>query len=116
MTGVELIDVRRGSADKYRWLPFDSSDGYDRDDWWDSPPYHDDDPWFVQALRDADEVGRVKLVHRGKCGSASHTASTPQSKRSPSRFCSSRWHASIAANASGHRLCEHWLSAIPTED
>jgi hypothetical protein len=59
-----LIDRRRGSADKYRWLPFESTDGYEREDWWDRPPYHEDDPWFVQALRDGVEVGRVHLVDR----------------------------------------------------
>ncbi|MGV0875183.1 GNAT family N-acetyltransferase [Mycolicibacterium sp. XJ879] len=64
MAAIELIEKRRGGADKYTWLPFESSDDYEREDWWDSPPYLEDDPLFLQALRSGNEVGRVHLVDR----------------------------------------------------
>lgn len=60
---VELVDIRRGGESRYSWLPFGSSDGYETD-WWDRTPYHESDPWFVQALHGDAEVGRVKLSNR----------------------------------------------------
>jgi ribosomal protein S18 acetylase RimI-like enzyme len=57
---LDLIEKRRGSADRYSWTPFEPSDSFNPD-WWDHPPYGVDDPWYVQVLRDGEEVGRVEL-------------------------------------------------------
>jgi ribosomal protein S18 acetylase RimI-like enzyme len=56
---LELIEKRRGDADKYRWEPFQDSDKFEPR-WW-NYSYETDDPWYVQALRDGIEVGRVEL-------------------------------------------------------
>jgi GNAT superfamily N-acetyltransferase len=60
---LELIERRRGRADRYSWTPFEPSEDFNHD-WWDRPPYGEDDPWYVQALRAGDEVGRVKFQDR----------------------------------------------------
>lgn len=45
-------------------MPFETSDGYNPD-WWDRRPRGEDPTWVVlAAVRDGDEVGRVKLVDR----------------------------------------------------
>lgn len=60
---LELRDVRRSpGADKYLWTPFELSDDF-APDWWDRVPYLDDDPHYVQVLRDGVEVARVELDH-----------------------------------------------------
>jgi GNAT superfamily N-acetyltransferase len=56
-----LVDRRRDPGDdKYTWVPFEPSDQF-TSAWWDDPPYLDDDPWFVQALLDGEDVARVNL-------------------------------------------------------
>jgi GNAT superfamily N-acetyltransferase len=64
---LELVDHRRGSADKYSWLPqFDWAVAYDNQRWWDEVRYyHDGEPWFVQVLKDGSEVARVELDDPG---------------------------------------------------
>jgi GNAT superfamily N-acetyltransferase len=55
---------RDGAADPTdSWTPFDDSVEF-TPDWWDHPPYGEDDPWYVRVLRDGDEVGRVKFHDR----------------------------------------------------
>lgn len=58
---LDLVDLRRGTANKYVWMPFESSDTYEQDHWWDHVPYFDDDPWYVQVLEAGTEVARVEL-------------------------------------------------------
>jgi ribosomal protein S18 acetylase RimI-like enzyme len=58
---LQFVDRRRGDANRYRWVPFGSSDAYDHPHWWDDVRYHDDDPWFVQVLEVGVEVARVEL-------------------------------------------------------
>jgi GNAT superfamily N-acetyltransferase len=64
---LELVDYRRGSADKYSWLPpFDWAVAYDNEQWWDEARYYCvGEPWFVQALKDGVEVARVELDDPG---------------------------------------------------
>ena len=49
---LQLVDHRRGSGDKYSWLPpFDWSIAYENEQWWDEVRlYYVGEPWFVQAL------------------------------------------------------------------
>jgi hypothetical protein len=58
---LEFVDIRRGGADTYSWSPFEHSDGFKAFDWWDRVSYWNDDPWYIQILRDGDEEGRVEL-------------------------------------------------------
>lgn len=60
---LNFVERRRGRSDRYSWIPFESSGSFNPD-WWDRPPYGDDDPWYVQVLRNGDEVGRVKFDDR----------------------------------------------------
>ncbi|MBP2451911.1 MULTISPECIES: hypothetical protein [Mycobacteriaceae] len=63
---LEFIDRRRGSADRYSWMPpFDVEVAYDNPQWWDEVPYHLDDPWSVQVLEDGVEVARVQFAEGG---------------------------------------------------
>jgi len=63
---VDLVDHRRGSADKYSWMPpFDWSMAYENDRRWDEVRYDVDDPWFVQVVGDSVEVARVELDDPG---------------------------------------------------
>lgn len=63
---LELIELRRGPANRNSWLPpFDFQTSYDNDRWWDEPRYLDDDPWFVQVLEDGAEVARVEFDDPG---------------------------------------------------
>jgi hypothetical protein len=59
---LDFVDLRRGSADRYSWIPpFDWSVAYQNEQWWDDVRYYVDDPWFVQVLEDGVEVARVEL-------------------------------------------------------
>lgn len=58
---LEFVDIRRGAADKSVWMPFESSDAYENQHWWDSVPYYVEDPWFVQVREGGVEVARVEL-------------------------------------------------------
>jgi GNAT superfamily N-acetyltransferase len=64
---LELVDHRRGAADKYSWLPpFDRAAAYENEQWWDDVRYYYvDEPWFVQVLEDGAEVARVELDDPG---------------------------------------------------
>lgn len=64
---LDLIDLRRGPANKYSWIPpFDFSVAYDNEQWWtDVRYYYTDEPWFVQILQDGVEVARVELDDPG---------------------------------------------------
>ncbi len=64
---LDLIDLRRGSANRYSWIPpFDFSVAYDNEQWWtDVRYYYTDEPWFVQILDDGVEVARVELDDPG---------------------------------------------------
>lgn len=63
---LELIDYRRGSADRYSWMPpFDPDVAYENSHWWDQVRYLEDRPWFVQVLDDGVEVARIELVEDG---------------------------------------------------
>jgi GNAT superfamily N-acetyltransferase len=64
---LDFIDLRRGSADKYSWIPpFDSAVVYENDQWWDEVKYYYlHEPWFVQVLEDGAEVARVELDDAG---------------------------------------------------
>lgn len=64
---LQFVDHRRGSADKYSWVPpFDWSVGYENDQWWDDVRYyHVSEPWFVQVLEGGVEVARVELDDPG---------------------------------------------------
>jgi hypothetical protein len=64
---LQLIDHRRGPADRYSWLPpFDWSIAYENERWWDEPRhYYVGQPWFVQVLGDGAEVARVELDDPG---------------------------------------------------
>ncbi|MFZ2240674.1 MAG: GNAT family N-acetyltransferase [Gordonia amarae] len=64
---LQLVDHRRGSADKYSWVPqFDWSVPYENDQWWDDVRYYYvSEPWFVQVLEDGVEVARVELDDPG---------------------------------------------------
>jgi hypothetical protein len=58
---LEFVEKRRGRADRSSWTPFEPSKSFNSD-WWNDPlQYSWDDAWFVQVLRDGDEVGRVRL-------------------------------------------------------
>ena len=58
----EFVDLRRGAANRYSWIPpFDESQRYDHDRWWDEVRELDDDPWYVQVLGGRTEVARIKL-------------------------------------------------------
>jgi GNAT superfamily N-acetyltransferase len=50
------LSARNGS-----WSPFERSDSFDAFEWWDRVPYWNDDPWYIQILRDGEEVGRLEL-------------------------------------------------------
>jgi hypothetical protein len=59
---LDFVDLRRGSANRYSWIPpFDSAVAYENEHWWDSAPYLVEDPWYVQVLEDSVEVARVEL-------------------------------------------------------
>lgn len=60
---LELVDLRRGTADRYSWIPpFDYSVAYENERWWDDVRYYYvGEPWFVQVLRGGVEVARVEL-------------------------------------------------------
>ncbi|GAT10197.1 N-acetyltransferase [Mycolicibacterium novocastrense] len=61
----EFVDLRRGTANRYSWVPpFDESQRYDHDRWWDEVRELDDDPWYVQVLDARTEVARIKLGDR----------------------------------------------------
>jgi GNAT superfamily N-acetyltransferase len=76
MKDLEFVARRRGpDDDRYRWVPFDHDDRYEQDDWWDSPPYGQDDPWFVQVMSDGEEVARVEL---DETWSGSHHEGAPK--------------------------------------
>lgn len=64
---LQFVDHRRGSADKYSWVPpFDWSVAYENDQWWDDVRYyHVSEPWFVQVLDNGIEVARVELDDPG---------------------------------------------------
>lgn len=63
---LSFVDYRRGSADKYSWLPpFDWAVVYENEQWWDKVRYYIGDPWFVQVLEDGVEVARVELDDDG---------------------------------------------------
>jgi GNAT superfamily N-acetyltransferase len=63
---LESVDHRRGTADKYSWMPaFDPEVAYEHSHWWDEVRYLEDDPWFVQVLEGGVEVARVELVEGG---------------------------------------------------
>ena len=58
---IELIDRRRGDADKDRWAPFELAGDFEPR-WWMLRDFGLlCDPWFVQVVRDGDEVARVEL-------------------------------------------------------
>ncbi|SEH79500.1 hypothetical protein SAMN04489835_4219 [Mycolicibacterium rutilum] len=64
--GLDLVDHRRGPADKYSWMPpFDWEIAYTNERWWDEVRYYADDPWFVQVLEDGVEVARIELDDPG---------------------------------------------------
>jgi GNAT superfamily N-acetyltransferase len=64
--GLEFVDLRRGSANRNSWIPpFDSAVTYEHPDWWNRPPYGNDDPWYVQAVENGVEVARVELDDPG---------------------------------------------------
>lgn len=47
----EFVDLRRGAANRYSWVPpFDELQRYDHDRWWDEVRELDDAPWYVQVL------------------------------------------------------------------
>ncbi|WP_123026811.1 GNAT family N-acetyltransferase [Mycolicibacterium stellerae] len=64
---LDFIDLRRGSADKYSWIPpFDSAVVYENEQWWDEVKYYYvREPWFVQVLEGGVEVARVELDDPG---------------------------------------------------
>lgn len=63
---LQFIDHRRGTADRYSWMPqFDPGVAYENGHWWDEVRYLEDDPWFVQVLENGVEVARVELVEDG---------------------------------------------------
>jgi len=66
LVNLEFIDHRRGSADRFSWMPpFHPEITYENPHWWDGVRYRDDSPWFVQVLEDDVEVARVELVEDG---------------------------------------------------
>lgn len=63
---MALVDLRRGTANKYSWRPpFDSTIAYENERWWDHAPYFAEDPWYVQVLEAGVEVARVELDDLG---------------------------------------------------
>ncbi|WP_064689452.1 hypothetical protein [Rhodococcus qingshengii] len=58
---LDLVDLRRGAADRGTWMPFASSGAYEHPHWWNRVPYAAADPWYVQVLEAGIEVGRVQL-------------------------------------------------------
>ena len=64
---LDFIDLRRGSADKYSWIPpFDAAVVYENEQWWDEVKYYYvREPWFVQVLEGGMEVARVELDDPG---------------------------------------------------
>lgn len=62
--GLQLIDLRPGSADDRLWTPpFDWAVEYEHPRWWNRQL--GDDPWFVQAVENGAEVGRLELDDPG---------------------------------------------------
>lgn len=58
----EFVDLHRGDASRYSWIPpFDWSQHYDNDRWWNELRELDTDPWFVQVLDKRTEVARIGL-------------------------------------------------------
>src|SRR5690625_1033150 len=51
--------MRRGSADKYSWIPFTALKDYDHQHWWQDARGTTGDAWFVQVLEDTAEAARV---------------------------------------------------------
>lgn len=63
---LELVDLRRGGASRYSWVPpFDFETAYENERWWDDVPYLSDDPWYVHVLEGGAEVARVELDDPG---------------------------------------------------
>ncbi|MGW5456245.1 GNAT family N-acetyltransferase [Nocardia sp. NPDC003979] len=64
---LQFIDLRRGNASKYSWIPpFDRTVVYENEHWWDTAsPYSEESPWYVQVLEDSVEVARVELDDPG---------------------------------------------------
>ena len=59
---LDFVDLRRGSASRYSWIPpFDSAVAYENEQSWDDAPYLVEDPWYVQVLEAGIEVARVEL-------------------------------------------------------
>ncbi|MEE6140750.1 hypothetical protein SKC41_31150 [Mycobacterium sp. 050128] len=61
---LRRIDHRRGSANKYSWMPsFDRSVAYENERWWEEPGYCSvREPWFVQVMEDSVGVAHFQLV------------------------------------------------------
>lgn len=73
----EFVDLRRGAANRYSWVPpFDELQRYDHDRWWDEVRELDDAPWYVQVLDGLTEVARIKL---GDSIEIDHYAGVPSS-------------------------------------
>lgn len=63
---LELVDLRRGDANRYSWVPpFNFETAYENERWWGDVPYLFDDPWYVQVLDGGAEVARVELDDPG---------------------------------------------------
>lgn len=63
---LEFVDLHRGGASKYSWIPpFDRTVDYENEHWWDRTSPYGDSPWYVQVLEDDVEVARVELDDPG---------------------------------------------------
>lgn len=59
---LTFVDLYRGDASRYSWIPpFDWSQAYDHDRWWNEVDELHPDPWFVQVLDGPTEVARIRL-------------------------------------------------------
>ncbi|MFD9804709.1 GNAT family N-acetyltransferase [Streptomyces sp. NPDC059071] len=66
MVVLQLIDLYRGGASRYSWIPpFDHTVAYENEHWWDTTSRHNEQPWYVQVLKGGAEVARVELDDPG---------------------------------------------------
>lgn len=63
---LEFVDLRRGPADKYSWLPrFDWTIDDENERWWDEVRSYVNEPWFVQVQDDGVEAAPIGLDDPG---------------------------------------------------
>ncbi len=103
---IALMDLRRGDADRYGWLPsFDGNAEYDTLPW-DDDMWRQDDPWFVQVLDNGVEIARIEFVDPGNSIAGYPNAPV----LGPERLLVHRFE--VAVSARGHGVATRTLRAL----